>query len=41
MVTRDKYRDLINQKPEWREVIKKRTLMKTFVGDDLMFVYSG
>ena len=37
VVTRDQYRDLINQKPEWREVIEKRILMQTFVGDDLMF----
>ena len=37
VVTRDQYRDLINQKLEWREVIEKRILMQTFVGDDLMF----
>ena len=37
VVTRDQYRDLINEKPEWREVIEKRILMQTFVGDDLMF----
>ena len=37
VVTRDQYRDLINEKPEWREVIEKRILMQTFIGDDLMF----
>ena len=37
VVTRDQYRDLFDKKPEWREVIEKRILMQTFVGDDLMF----
>ena len=37
VVTRDNYRDLINKKKEWREVIEKRILMHTFIGDDLMW----
>jgi len=37
VVTRDNYRDLINEKKEWREVVEKRILMQTFVGDDVIF----
>jgi len=37
VVTRDNYRDLVNQKKEWREVIENRILMQTFVGDMLMW----
>ena len=37
VVTRDNYRDLIDKKKEWREVIEKRILMHTFIGDDLMW----
>jgi len=37
VVTRDNYRDLINEKSEWRQVIEKRILMQTFVGDDIIF----
>ena len=35
VVTRDNYRDHVNQKPEWDEVIRDRILMPTFVGDDI------
>lgn len=37
VVTRDNYRDLADQKPGWKEVVERRILMPTFVGDDLMF----
>merc|ERR1712228_931509 len=37
VVTRDNYRDLINERKEWREVVEKRILMQTFVGDDVIF----
>ena len=36
VVTRDNFRDLVDKKPEWREVVESRILMQTFVGDDLM-----
>ena len=35
MVSKDKFMDLINQKPEWREVIEKRILVPTFVGGQM------
>ena len=34
VITRDNYRDLAHSKPEWLEVVKKRILMPTFVGED-------
>jgi len=34
VVTKDNYRDLAHSKPEWMEVVKKRILMPTFVGED-------
>lgn len=37
VVTRDNYRDLAHSKPEWLEVVKKRILMPTFVGDEVMW----
>lgn len=37
VVTRDNFRDLVDKKPEWREVVESRILMQTFVGNDLMF----
>ena len=37
VVTRDNYRDHVNQKPEWDAVIRDRILMPTFVGDDIQW----
>ena len=38
VVTRDNYRDHVNQKPEWDKVIGERILMPTFVvKDDLVW----
>jgi len=37
VITRDNYRDLAREKAAWLEVVQKRILMPTFVGDDLMF----
>lgn len=37
VVTRDNYRDLAHEKPEWLEVVRNRILVPTFVGDDIMF----
>jgi len=34
VVTKDNYRDLAHSRPEWMEVVKKRILMPTFVGED-------
>jgi ribonuclease ZC3H12 len=34
VVTRDNFKDLANEKAEWHEVVSKRILMPTFVGDD-------
>ena len=36
VVTKDNYRDLAHSKPEWMEVVKKRILMPTFVGEELV-----
>ena len=36
-MTRDNYRDLADSKPEWMEVVKKRILIPTFVGDEVMW----
>lgn len=37
VVSLDQYRDLYNEKPEWRETIEKRLLTPTFVGNYVMF----
>lgn len=37
IVSRDNYRDILEEKPEWRETIEERLLMPTFVGDTVMF----
>lgn len=37
VVSSDNYRDLLTEKPEWRQTIEKRLLMPTWVGDVLMF----
>jgi len=37
IVSRDNYRDLLEEKPEWRKTIEERLLMPTWVGDSLMF----
>ena len=37
VVTKDFYRDLAHNKPEWMEGVKKRILMPTFVGDKVMW----
>uniref|UniRef100_A0A0C9PKC2 ZC3H12C_0 protein n=2 Tax=Fopius arisanus TaxID=64838 RepID=A0A0C9PKC2_9HYME len=37
VISSDQFRDLWNEKPEWRETIEKRLLAPTFVGDYLMF----
>ncbi|KAF6201090.1 hypothetical protein GE061_005537 [Apolygus lucorum] len=37
IVSRDNYRDLLNENPEWKETIHKRLLMYTWVGDTIMF----
>jgi len=34
VVTKDNYRDLAHSRQEWMEVVKKRILMPTFVGED-------
>jgi len=39
VITRDNYRDLAHEKPEWLEVVRNRILMPTFVGDDIMFPF--
>jgi len=39
VITRDNYRDLAHEKPEWLEVVLNRILMPTFVGDDIMFPF--
>ncbi|GAB1603155.1 NEDD4-binding protein 1-like [Argonauta hians] len=36
VVSNDQYRDLIEEKPSWREIIEKRLLMYTFVQDNFM-----
>ena len=36
VVSKDNYRDLAHRKPEWMEVVKKRILMPTFVGEDIV-----
>jgi len=36
VVSKDNYRDLAHSKPEWMEVVKKRILMPTFVGEDVL-----
>jgi len=37
IVSRDNYRDILEEKPEWREPIEERLLMPTWVGDTIMF----
>uniref|UniRef100_A0A0A9YU68 Putative ribonuclease ZC3H12C n=4 Tax=Lygus hesperus TaxID=30085 RepID=A0A0A9YU68_LYGHE len=37
IVSRDNYRDLLNENPEWKDTIDKRLLMYTWVGDTIMF----
>lgn len=37
VVSNDQFKDLYEEKPEWRETIEKRILPPTFVGDVLMF----
>ena len=37
VVTNDNLRDLAHDKPEWTEVVEKRILMPTFVGDEVMW----
>ena len=37
VISRDNYRDLYEQKAEWREVVEQRLLMPTFIGDTVMF----
>jgi len=39
VITRDNYRDLAHEKPEWLEVVRNRILMPTFIGDDIMFPF--
>nr|XP_039262291.1 endoribonuclease ZC3H12A-like [Styela clava] len=36
IVSNDNFRDLQNEKPEWREIIEKRLLMYSFVNDRFM-----
>ena len=36
VVSRDNYRDLVQERGEWREVVASRLVMPTFVGDFLM-----
>ncbi|EZA51498.1 hypothetical protein DMN91_000627 [Ooceraea biroi] len=37
VISSDQYRDLYEEKPEWRDTILNRLLMPTFVGDYIMF----
>lgn len=37
IVSRDNYRDLLNENPAWKDTILERLLMPTWVGDMLMF----
>ncbi|EFN74834.1 Zinc finger CCCH domain-containing protein 12C [Camponotus floridanus] len=37
VITSDQYRDLYEEKPEWRDTILNRLLTPTFVGDYIMF----
>lgn len=37
IVTSDQYRDLWQEKPEWRETIEKRLIAPTFAGNYVMF----
>ncbi|KAL0125135.1 hypothetical protein PUN28_004342 [Cardiocondyla obscurior] len=37
VVSKDQYRDLYKEKPEWRDTIKNRLLIPTFVEDYIMF----
>ncbi|KAF4518984.1 hypothetical protein B566_EDAN007772, partial [Ephemera danica] len=39
VVSRDQFRDLIDESPQFHETIVSRLLMYTFVGDHLMFPY--
>ncbi|BET02634.1 Zc3h12a-like Ribonuclease NYN domain [Nesidiocoris tenuis] len=37
IVSKDNYRDLVQENPEWKDTINKRLLMFTWVGDTIMF----
>lgn len=37
VISSDQYRDLYEEKPEWRDTILYRLLTPTFVGDYIMF----
>ena len=37
VVSSDQYRDLWQEKPQWRNTIENRLIAPTFVGDYLMF----
>ncbi len=38
VVSNDNYRDLINEKPEFKKVIEERILMYSFVNDRFVFI---
>lgn len=37
IISNDQFKDLYQEKPEWRETIENQILPPTFVGDHLMF----
>jgi len=37
IISRDNYRDILEEKPSWREVIEERLLMPTWIADTIMF----
>ena len=41
VVSNDNYRELVNEKPEYKKVIEERILMYTFVNDRLVKRLSG